>query len=137
MYDKNNIQKLYLEGYTVTEISEKTNVSKSYIYYIVKKNNLPKQKRFKTKLDIQKLEEYCATHNLEEIREKWGCNGVRVMYKLRLTHQYKEVSFNERTIQIYQEILENKKSLSEIARLYGISRQRVWQIKTACQKKYT
>ena len=136
---KKKIVTLWLEGMSIQQIGQMLPVKG--IEYRATVKEMKENGEFPTerKSTQEKIKEAFdnGMTNPYEIAETYGLSvnyvrNAKVFLKLnnkRPSHNYKPRKKDEKTGQIKAEITLGKKSLSEIARDYGISRQRVHQLK--------
>lgn len=140
--EKQKVKNLWLGGLSLRRISQLLPIKPKVFWKGVaemKSNGDFPTERESTRQKVAKAFE--STHNVYEIAETYGLT-VNYVRKLKVEmgikshrpeHNYKQMAKGEKAKKIAHEIALGEKSLSQIARDFGVSRQRVHEIKKSME----
>lgn len=124
----------YHKGLTPKETAEVCHSTISNVYVFAKNYNIKFAKKEHHKPAEPEFVQFCENHNMKEIIEKYGLKGKGKVYRhnlkfKKIVHEQSEIKQN-----IIKEIKKGTKQ-AEIARMFGVSRQYINQIKKECIQK--
>lgn len=91
-------------------------------------------KEYRGRIDLEELKEFAAEHTIKEIKAKYNVNGYSLCLRFGFPYKYAEYKrnkFDAASALRKKKILEDYKSglkMAEIARIYGCSRQYIFQV---------
>ena len=77
------------------------------------------------------FKEFCNTHTMAEIVEKYGINAKAAVYQYGIKHQKKLPTHKAKVYDIITDLKEGVLNQTEIAKKYNVSKQYISQIKFA------
>ena len=120
------------DGLTAMEMTKALGLTYKTVRAFLKKYNIKYRKycrtgEHKSKYDTAEFYKFCETHHMDEIVEKYGNGAENYIYMHAV--DYIRHNHNDKMYGIMKELKKNELSQTAIGKMYGVSRQYVFQVK--------